>query len=59
MTICAVCQLSDGLVINLIAAETTDPCPVEGCVLIEVPFCDIGYIWDGQRFNPPLGNNGK
>ena len=56
-TNCAVCRLSDGLVLNLIVAALSDT-PPDGCELIEVmamqPF-DIGWIWDGTAFNPPVG----
>jgi hypothetical protein len=51
MANCAVID-SDNRVINMIVAEITDP-PPEGCTLVEIPACDIGWIWDGQRFNPP------
>ena len=51
MTTCAVIN-EENVVVNLIVAEPTDP-PPEGCTLIEIPFCDIGYTWDGTRFNPP------
>jgi hypothetical protein len=54
MTTCAVVN-SDNQVVNLIVAEPTDT-PPEGCTLVEVPFCDIGYTWDGTRFNPPQAN---
>jgi hypothetical protein len=47
---CAV--IKDNVVVNIIVAELTDP-PPEGCTLVEIPFCDIGYTWDGTRFNPP------
>ena len=58
---CAVCQLSDGLVINIIVAEPTDPCPYEDCQLIATPDVDgvdaqIGWYWNGTNFidpNPP------
>jgi len=40
---------------NIIVAEVTDP-PPEGCTLVLIPFCDIGYIWDGKNFNPPVGS---
>lgn len=61
MTTSAVCQLSDGLVINIIIAEPTDPCPYPDCQLIETPDVDgnnaqIGCTWDGTNFidpNPP------
>lgn len=54
-TRCAVCQLSDGLVINLIVALPSDPAP-EGCQLVEVMNeqpCDIGWVWTGAEFVPP------
>ena len=54
MTTCAVVQLSDSVVINLIVAEPTDPAP-DGCELIEVPLgtpCGIGWTWDGTQFVP-------
>ena len=54
MTTCAVID-SNNIVINLIVAEATDV-PPEGCTLVEIPFCDIGYVWDGTRFNPPVSS---
>ncbi len=54
-TRCAVCQLSDGLVINIIIASIYDPAP-EGCQLIEIMNeqpCDIGWFWTGTEFIPP------
>lgn len=54
-TNCAVCQLVDGLVINIIVATPSDPAP-DGCQLVEVMngmHCEIGYYWDGTQFNPP------
>ena len=55
MTTCAVCQLSDGLVINLIIAEPADPCPYSDCQLIESPdlngtYAQIGCTWNGTNF---------
>jgi len=50
MSNCAVIQ--DGIVVNIIVAEVTDT-PPEGCILVEVPFCNIGYTWNGVRFSPP------
>jgi hypothetical protein len=50
MSNCAVIQ--DGIVVNIIVAEVTD-IPPKGCILVEVPFCNIGYTWDGVRFSPP------
>jgi hypothetical protein len=52
MANCAVID-SNNIVVNIIVAEVTDP-PPEGCTLVEIPFCDIGYTWDGTRFNPPV-----
>ena len=55
MSGCAVCQLSDGLVINLIVADPTDSCPYPDCQLIATPDVNgvdaqIGWIWDGSTF---------
>jgi hypothetical protein len=57
MTICAVCQLTDGLIVNIIVAEPTDPAP-DGCQLIVTPDslgnnAQIGGTWDGTQFLPP------
>jgi hypothetical protein len=57
MTTCAVCQLTDGLIINVIVAEPTDPAP-EGTQLIITPDsegnnAEIGGTWDGTQFLPP------
>lgn len=54
MANCAVVD-SNNVVVNIIVAEPTDT-PPEGCILVEIPFCNIGYIWDGSRFNPPVGS---
>jgi hypothetical protein len=56
MTTCAVCQLTDGLIINVIVADPTDLAP-EGAQLIETPDVDgnnaqIGGTWDGTNFLP-------
>lgn len=54
-TRCAVCQLSDGLVVNVIIAAPSDPAQ-DGCQLIEVMNeqpCDIGWYWTGTEFTPP------
>jgi hypothetical protein len=51
MSNCAVVN-ADNVVVNLIVAELTD-IPPEGCTLVEIPACDIGWVWDGVRFNPP------
>jgi len=53
---CAVCQLSDGLIINIIIALPSDPAPEE-CQLIEVmadQLCGIGWYWDGKLFIPAV-----
>jgi hypothetical protein len=55
-TRCAVCQLIDGLVINIIMALPSDPAQ-DGCQLIEIMSgqdCDIGWYWDGQWFIPAV-----
>ena len=53
---CAVCELSNGLVTNIIMADpNVDPAP-EGCQLIAIAddqTCDIGWTWDGTQFVPP------
>lgn len=54
-TRCAVCQLSDGLVVNIIIAVPSDPAPI-GCQLVEIMNgqpCDIGWYWTGTEFIPP------
>ena len=54
-TRCAVCQLIDGLVINIIVALPSNPAQ-DGCQLIEVMSgqdCDIGWYWNGKLFIPP------
>jgi len=56
MTTCAVCQLNDGLIINVIVAEPTD-LPPSGTQLIETPDVDgnnaeIGGTWNGTNFLP-------
>ena len=53
-TRCAVCQLYDGLVVNIIIAVPSDPAQ-DGCQLVEVmngQACDIGWIWNGTDFAP-------
>ena len=57
MTTCAVCQLSDGLVINIIVAEPTDLPPAD-CELVETPtesgsYARIGFNWNGTEFVDP------
>lgn len=56
---CAVCNLSDNVVINIIMADpNVDPAP-DGTFLVGIQDgveCDIGWIWDGTTFinpNPP------
>lgn len=54
-TRCAVCQLSDGLVINIIIADPSDM-PPDGTQLVEVMSgqpCNIGWYWDGTNFIDP------
>jgi hypothetical protein len=56
MTTCAVCQLTDGLIVNIIVAEPTDLAP-DGTQLIETPDADgnnaeIGGTWNGTNFLP-------
>lgn len=54
-TRCAVCQLVDGLVINIIMASPSDPAP-DDCQLIEIMNdqpCNIGWYWDGTTFVDP------
>lgn len=49
---CAVCQLSDGLVVNIIIADVTDAPPLD-CQLIAITRpaqCDIGWYWTGTTF---------
>lgn len=55
-TTCAVCRLSDGLVMNIIIANPSDPAP-DGCQLVEVMTgqpCNIGWYWNGQTFVDPF-----
>jgi hypothetical protein len=54
-TRCAVCQLSDGLVVNIIIATPSDLPPTD-CQIIEVMTgqgCDIGWYWNGVDFIAP------
>jgi hypothetical protein len=54
-TRCAVCRLSDGLILNIIIALTTD-IPPDGCELVEVMNeqpCDIGWFYANGIFNGP------
>ena len=56
---CAVVQLGDGLVVNIIVAQPSNE-PQIGCKLIEIASgepCDIGWGWNGSTFvnpSPPL-----
>jgi hypothetical protein len=55
-TRCAVCRLSDGLVINIIMATPSDPA-LDDCQLIELmanQYCDIGLYWNGVEFIAPV-----
>lgn len=55
-TRCAVCQLSDGLVVNIIVAAPSD-LPPDDCQLIEImneQACDIGWFYDGVGFVNPV-----
>ena len=54
-TTCAVCRLSDGLVMNTIIAAPSDIPPL-GCVLIEImtgQVCNIGWYYANDQFNGP------
>lgn len=54
-TTCAVCRLSDGLVMNLIVAVPSDPAP-DGCQLVEVmngQSCNIGWFYADSAFQGP------
>lgn len=54
-TRCAVCQIQDGLVVNIIIASPSDLAP-DGCQLVEImndQLCDIGWYYDGENFIDP------
>lgn len=54
-TRCAVCQLTDGLVVNLIIALPSDFAP-DGCQLVEImngQDAGIGWTWTGSEFVAP------
>lgn len=54
-TTCAVCRLSDGLIINMIVATPSDLAP-DGCQLVEVmngQICDIGWYYVEGDFHGP------
>lgn len=53
-TKCAVVQITDGLVINIIIARLSIEPPL-GCELVEImneQSCNIGWYWDGFNFVP-------
>lgn len=55
MARCAVCQLTDGLVVNVVMADPTDLAP-DACQLVEIldgVMCDIGWTYDGVTFIAP------
>lgn len=54
MSICAVVD-ANNVVVNIIVAEPTDVSP-DGCTLVPLLYCNIGDIWDGKKFNPPVGS---
>ena len=58
MTTCAVYKLNNGLIINLIVAEPTDPCPYPECALVSVEgyTVAIAYSWNGTNFLDYYGN---
>jgi hypothetical protein len=54
-TTCAVCRLTDGLVMNTIIAAPSDPAP-NGCQLVEImtgQLCNIGWFYVNDVFNGP------
>lgn len=54
-TTCAVCRLSDGLVVNIIVADPSDPAPA-GCQLAEVmagQMCGLGWFHVDGTFRGP------
>ena len=53
---CAVCELLNGLVTNIIMADPNVDLAPEGMQLIAIADdqpCDIGWTWDGAQFNQP------
>jgi len=58
MTTCAVYKLDTGLIINLIIAEPTDPCPYPECGLVSTDgyTVAIAYSWNGTNFLDYYGN---
>ena len=56
MSICAVCQNSTGLVVNMIVADAAVDAAPEGCILVPVEdgvFVSLAYVWDGEQFLHP------
>jgi hypothetical protein len=53
MTVCAVCV--EGFVVNIIVADSSDPCPAENGVLVPLDGldCDIGWVYTGTGFINP------
>lgn len=54
-TTCAVCRLSDGLVMNTIIASPSDPAP-DGCELVEIytgQACGMGWYYANGAFHGP------
>lgn len=51
MAVCAVVRIADGVVVNRIVAEPTDPAP-DGCMLVDVSDvpCDIGWTYFRGEF---------
>jgi hypothetical protein len=56
MSVCAVCQSSTGLVVNIIMADVSIDAAPEGCFLVPVEediFVSLAYVWDGTQFLHP------
>lgn len=56
---CAVCRNADGLVVNIIVADPTDPTPRQGFYLIGIELntpVTVGCRWDGKNFLDAQGN---
>jgi len=56
---CAVCRNSDGLVVNTIVADLTDPTPRPGFYLVSIELntpVSIGCRWNGTQFLDANGN---
>ncbi len=55
MAVCAVVRIIDGVVVNRIMAEASDPAP-DGCMLVDVGTttpCGIGWTYADGVFSPP------